>query len=165
MRPQIYLILILLVSFLSCSDDPDYPIVPEIKYESFFLYEAPNLYGDTILTGELKFTVLDGDGDIGYKDQDSLIAPSTYDTSKVYVTMYEKRDGVYDEIIENDTLNYHIPYLTSAGNNKSLKAEIVITFEYYLEPTLYDTIQYDFYVIDRAFNKSNIEHTYDVLLY
>ena len=56
---------------------------------------------------------------------------------------------------------YRIPYLERLGQNKILKGEITVTLLYnFYEPG--DTILYDFYVVDRATNESNIESTCEI---
>jgi len=148
--------------FQACTEEQEYPIIPEIKYNSFILYQKLNSYGDTILAGELKFTLTDGDGDIGLRTYDTL---PPYDTSKVYLKLFEMMNSTYVEVQSEDTLNFRIPYLTPVGKSKSLKAEIIIEFEYLREPQLYDTVKYDFHIIDRAFNKSNVESTPNIVFF
>jgi hypothetical protein len=157
---RIIFLLFVLFCLQSCTEKRDYPMIPEIEYDSFVLFEKVNSYGDTVLAGELKFTLTDGDGDVGLRTYDTL-PPD--DTSKVYLIFFEKTNNSYTEIYSEDTLNYRIPYLTPVGNNKNLKAEIIIDFDYFLEPQYYDTVKYDFYIVDRAFNKSNIESTPDFI--
>lgn len=153
---------LILIIISSCTKEQEYPIIPEIKFDSFSLYSKIRDIGDTVLAGELKFTITDGDGNIGYEVGDSFPG---FDTSKVYLNMYEKVNDEYIIVQADDSTNFQIPYITPAGKSKSLKAEILLEFEYFLEPSMYDTIKYDFYVIDRAYNMSNIESTPDIIFY
>ena len=54
-------------------------------------------------------------------------------------------------------LNYRIPFIPMRGRNQAMKGEIQVLFFYWDFP--WDTIQYSFYVIDRAGNKSNTAET------
>lgn len=157
---KLFIILLSALILIACTEEREYPIIPEIKYDSFALFQKINSYGDTVLAGELKFTLTDGDGDIGLRNYDTL-PPD--DTSKVYLRFFEKVNTDYELIYAEDTLNYRIPYLTPAGKSKSLKAEIVIDIEYFLEPLNYDTVKYEFFIVDRAFNQSNVESTPDIV--
>jgi hypothetical protein len=47
------------------------------------------------------------------------------------------------------------------GQDKTLKGEISVKIQYQVVPP-YDTIKYDFYVRDRAYNKSNVASTTDI---
>jgi hypothetical protein len=51
--------------------------------------------------------------------------------------------------------------LNRVGQNKTVKGEIKVQIYYFLAPP-YDTIRYDFYIVDRNGNKSNIESTTDI---
>ncbi|MCK4665037.1 MAG: hypothetical protein KAT68_19370 [Bacteroidales bacterium] len=157
---HISVLLIILISLLSCSKDPVYSNIPNIEYKDFYLYYDIDALGNKELYGELVFSLIDGNGDIGYEEYDTL---STNDTSKVYTKLYIKIDGEFQDTSLITTLNYRIPYITPEGKNKTLKAEVKRKFEY--SATFFgDTIKYEFYVIDRALNKSNIEQTPAIVL-
>jgi hypothetical protein len=51
--------------------------------------------------------------------------------------------------------------LDRVGQNKTVKGFIRIEMYFFVIPE-YDTIRYDFYIVDRALNKSNIESTSDI---
>ena len=66
----------------------------------------------------------------------------------------------------NDPLtpsSYRIPYMVRLGQNKILKGTISITF-LYLFYTKTDTISYDFFLMDRDMNSSNIETTAEIIV-
>ena len=61
-------------------------------------------------------------------------------------------------------LNYRIPNdprMKRDGQDKTLKGEISVEIQYQVVPP-YDTIKYEFYVRDRAYNKSNVASTTDI---
>jgi hypothetical protein len=51
--------------------------------------------------------------------------------------------------------------LVRIGQDKTIKGEIKLQVYYFVIPS-FDTIRYDFYIVDRAGNKSNVESTSDI---
>ncbi len=73
-----------------------------------------------------------------------------------------KSDDIYYPL--TDTLKYQIRYnekLDREGKNKTIKGEISLMIYYFITP-VHDTIRYDFYILDRAGNKSNTATTTDI---
>jgi hypothetical protein len=140
------------------------PDVPMVKFQSFILEEKSNPLGSNILTGTLTIYFEDGDGDIGfYASTDSLNLPDSL-RYNLFLTLHEKVDGVYREIdtSELDTKPfYRIPPLDREGQNKTLKGEIEVDIEYYTID--YDTLKYSFYIMDRAFNRSNTDTSMEIV--
>ena len=146
-----------LLAVTSCEPFEKVSEIPEVSFKSFELFEIDTL-GSHIKAGELVFSFIDGDADIG------LHSGNTEDTLNFFLVPYEKLDNVYEPIVDADTLKYGIrndEKLTRVGQNKTIKGEIKLQIYYFLTPP-YDTIRYDFYIIDRAGNKSNIESTTDI---
>jgi hypothetical protein len=131
--------------------------VPEITYKSFKLFEIDTL-SMVIKAGELKFNFIDGDADLGVSTQ------SSEDTLNFFLIPYQKLDGEYIAAEDMDTLKYRIrddEKLRREGQNKTIKGEIKLIIYYFVTPP-YDTIRYDFYIVDRAHHQSNIESTEDI---
>jgi hypothetical protein len=144
----------------SCRKPENYSEIPEIEYLSFFIRDTTDLLGNRGLVGELTFSFVDGDGDIGLRQPADTVDPEDPDYTDLFFTMYVMQNGVLTELDENDLqfpLNYRIPYLEPEGQDPSLKGEIKVEFLYLFFE--YDTIQYDFYIIDRALHESNVEST------
>ncbi|MDX2443808.1 MAG: hypothetical protein QNK30_08405 [Bacteroidales bacterium] len=144
----------------SCRKPENYSVIPEIEYMSFSIRDTTDLLGNKGLVGELKFSFVDGDGDIGLRQPADSVDPEDPDNTDLFFTMYVMKNGILTELDEDDLqfpLNYRIPYLEPEGQDPSLKGEIQVEFLYLLFE--YDTIQYDFYITDRALNESNIEST------
>lgn len=146
-----------------CPEIQTLPDTPKIEFESFTLSEKTDDLGNEILLGELVFLFEDGDGDIGMPESDS-IAPNDSSQYNLFLKLYKKINMQYIEVGRDELgapLFYRIPYIEPReGQNKTLQGNIKIDFEY---PTLdYDTIRYDFYMYDRARNKSNTESTTDI---
>jgi len=139
----------------SCSNDVEYPIIPEIEYEGFTKIWNPN----TMLyeRGVLKISFKDGDGDIGLRQQDT-VPPYDYN---LFVRYYEYQNGNSVRVIISDSneFNARIPMLTPISNNKAIKGEIEDTLYMYNYGGTFDTIMFDVYLVDRALHKSNTVST------
>lgn len=143
----------------SCRKIEHYPPEPQISYSGFLLRDSVDYLGNSILTGTLSFRFIDGDGDLGMPDLDSLVVGDST-TSNLFFTLYYLKDNTLIPADENDVktpLNYRIPYIKMIGRDKTMKGEIRVTFFYINFP--YDTIKYTFFVVDRAGNHSNTEET------
>ena len=133
--------------------------VPEIQFKSFTMFELDTL-DIRIKAGELVFNFIDGDADVGI-----IKGREGDDTLNLFLFPYSKLDGEYDSI---DAATYGRSYailndedLVRVGQNKTIKGEIKLQIYYFLDPP-YDTIRYDFFILDRAGHKSNIETTSDI---
>jgi hypothetical protein len=162
MKSLLSIIPVILVSaILSTSCEPFEKVseVPEIHFMRYTPYLADTL--DLIISaGELVFSFQDGNADFGL---DTINNPE--DTVNFFLNPYQKINGVYDSI---DADVYGRKYaihnherMGRTGQNKTIKGEIKLQIFYLLSPP-YDTIRYDFYIIDRAGNKSNVESTSDI---
>jgi hypothetical protein len=152
---------IFLACFLSCQKIESISEIPYIEFKSFDLKDTIDILGNEVKIGELVFKFEDGDGNIGVGQADSLYPDTT--NYNLFFTLFEKIDGQFQLVDEDDletSLNYRIPYIENVGQNKTLKGEIKVDFYYLL--MLYDTIKYEFYILDRADNKSNVETTREI---
>ncbi len=139
---------------------------PEIKFKSLEIEQ----FTDTFFryAGELVFSFVDGDGDIGLFEYDTLNADSSYKYN-LFLFPYSKIDTQYIEIdiskLETPPF-YRIWYdekMNRVSQNKTLKGDIKLDLQFPEErPYNSDTIRYEFYMIDRAGNKSNVEVTSDI---
>ena len=157
-----YLILTFLAIVVvdSCKKAETYPIIPEIKFESYLRLFNPTL--DVYDRGVLKISFTDGDGDIGLR-QDQTAPP--YDFN-FFIDYFEIQNGdtvqVFPTIIdpgtgEIDTLNFNqrIPYLTPLGSIKSIEGDIEDTLQAYNFNSTFDTIMFKAYIVDRMLHESN----------
>jgi hypothetical protein len=151
---------ILVFTAISCGKEEDFPVVPEIKYESFLRLYNPNsgLFERGVLT--ISFT--DGDGDIGLRPRDT-VPPYDYN---FFIDYYEIQFGdtvkvdIIDPIsLDTLTFNQRIPMLTPGGANKSIKGEIEDTLFIYNYSSPFDTIMFEMYIVDRALHQSNVIQT------
>jgi hypothetical protein len=136
--------------------------IPSISFTSFTIFDTTDILGNQSKGGKLSFFFEDGDGDIG------LNPPTGYqsDSTNLFLTLYRKIDGIMVPAETNDPLypsSYRIPYMVRLGQNKILRGTISVTFLYlFYSPT--DTIQYDFYIKDRALNESNVATTSEIII-
>jgi len=164
MKKHLLYIVVLVVAIIpvGCPNIETIPEIPAISFKSFTLARATDDLGNDILTGQLIFSFQDGDGDIGLNAPDSV---PEGDTSyfNLFFTLFEKTQGNYRMISNKDLpapLYYRIPYMEKEGNNKTLKGDIEVEFEYLTID--YDTIRYTFFLLDRAGHKSNVDTTTDI---
>ena len=156
-----YIFILILGLFSSCLKIEKYSDIPEIHYKDFQLQEAiDTLLGNIFYKGVLKFSIVDGDGNIGthyngvaYRDS---LWKYEYD---FFLTRYNKINGEYVEDTTQDN-NLYLPYIFIDGQNKLLMGEIIVEIDfYYLK---YDTISYEYFVVDRDDNQSNVDFTPDL---
>ncbi|MFH2141204.1 MAG: hypothetical protein ABIJ97_02185 [Bacteroidota bacterium] len=162
--PQILFFLFAVSFIIICCKKPvSYPETPSIKFETFEIRDSVDLLGNNLKYGMLKFSFIDGNGDIGLNPSDTF-AP--YDSSSIYsnnlfIELYEYKNGSFEIVDLEIPLYYRIkPRFESIGQNKVLKGFILTKMEYsdyFL--SLFDTIKYNFYIYDRALNKSNTGET------
>lgn len=158
------IVAILATMFAGCEKIQSYPATPEIDYKSFWLRDTV-LNDNTAKVGTLLFDFVDGDGDFGLFQPDS----GETDTTKLYnlyLTFYQK---INDEFVPDTSLLselsfpvYYFDAMSREGQVKALKGSVSLTLEYFI--IKYDTIKYDFYIIDRALNKSNVVTTPEIVL-
>lgn len=161
MRLTIIILLVLLIS-ISCKKYEEYPPEPVLEFTDFLILR------DTAgidQRGILKMTYTDGDGNIGLNDSDT-IAPYDYN---LFIKYFELQRGVFKEIFlitpnyindstviyDTATFNGRIPILTPAGKNKAIRGEIEDTLFINNPLSIYDTIKFEVYIVDRDLNKSN----------
>jgi hypothetical protein len=153
-------VLMSLILFSSCEPFEKVSEIPEVHFISYETYLIDTL-NFTIKTGELVFSFQDGNADFGIN---STIF-NTDDTINLYLIPFRKLDGAYDPIDEDlygrKYAIYNNEKLVRTGQNKTIKGEIKVRIFYFLDPP-YDTIRYDFYIVDRAGNESNVDTTPDI---
>jgi len=151
-----FAIVLLLTGVMSaCQKKEEYPVIPEIRFESLIrIYNHNTMVYDR---GVLKISFKDGDGDIGLSEND-VLPPYDYN---FFISFYELQFGDTVRVIVSDSneFNARIPVLTPDGINKSIKGEIEDTLFIYNYLSDFDTIRFDAYILDRALHKSNVVTT------
>ncbi len=154
-----------LVIFSACPNPQKYSEIPAIEFKQVILFDTIDdiTLQNPVKAYKLRFGLIDGDGDIGLHETDTI----GYDTDTAYVNNFL---SIFSEIKNGDTIvvdslyrySYRIPYIQPQGQNKTLIADIYIdfTFAYDRYNNLkYDSVMFEFFVIDTALNKSNIVKT------
>ena len=169
MIKRFYIVLLFIFSVLiACEKIQTVSPVPAIDFKEFTLVDVSDTSEFLNFEGELVFSFVDGDGDIGLYPYDLLNEDST-DKYNFFLLPYRKVDTQYIEI---DLDEYEVPpfyrilhneKMDRVGQNKTLKGDISLKIQYPEEkPYESNTIKYEFYIIDRAGNQSNTETTTDI---
>jgi hypothetical protein len=164
LRRIFYIMVIMALVLSGCPVPKTLPDVPRVEFKSFILDYKINALNQEILTGTLTFDFEDGDGDIGFEAyEDSINMPDTLKYN-LFLTLHERVNGKY-RVVDTSELGsppfYRIPPLDREGQNKTLKGEISVDIEYFTID--YDTLRYSFYLMDRAFHRSNVDTTNEII--
>lgn len=140
-------------TFLSCEKTESYSPIPEISFTKYRVYDTAYSSGFNQRNVAIFFKFVDGDGDIG---------DTTSGVNNLFFSRYEQRNGEFINVDSTlvDSIRYRIPFaeiMRREGQNKTLKGSIKIDVSELV--IKYDTIKYDFYITDRAGNKSNVAST------
>ncbi len=144
---------ILVFMATSCRKFEEYPPEPQIEFHNFVLLVNPTT--GKVEKGRLSISYLDGDGDIGL-DQSDTLSPYNISGDFYYnfvLRFYEKQHGQFVEI--PGFFSGRIPPLIPKDQKKSIKGIIEYDLDVVDESSLYDTIQFKVKLIDRALHISN----------
>ncbi len=145
-------------TFFTCKKQQIYPNKPKIDFQQIIVKDSVDLLNNKVRVFSIYFKIIDGDGDFGIKDKDSLVQfykDSTY-ANNFFATLFYLKKGVptlYNMVLP---LNGAIPYTPPVGLDKYFKALIIYNLSI---PDIPDTLKLKFYVIDRHLNKSNEQET------
>ena len=161
---HIFLLFLLISILTACPKPQSYPEDPQIQFEQVELKDSVDLLGNTNKVYRLKFGIIDGDGDIGLKESDTtgINASGKLYSNNLFTTLYEIINGDTIKIDSSKQRNFRVPYVQPQGQDPTLIADIFvnINFSYTGDGKLpYDSICFDFYIVDRKLNKSNIQTT------
>ena len=152
-------ILVAVMLLIACEEITTINPVPVIEFKEFTLKEGRDTMGNLVFEGRLLFNFSDDDGaDLGYTPYGDTIysiitIPYIKNPDKSYVE--SDFDTVGNYLIYDEDMN-----ISKVGQNKTLHGDIEITRYYFLIPA--DTIRYEFYIIDKDDNQSNVEVTSDI---
>lgn len=143
----------------SCLKKESFPNEPAIEFKDFKKIENNTGIDNK---GILKFSFTDGDGDLGLDDADTFY-PYNFSGPNFYnliVERYEKINGVM--VKDTFPTKARIPVIQSSGQNKGVKGDLEIEIFFNNPLSIYDTIQLETYILDRALHKSNIIKTPEI---
>jgi len=146
-----------------CRKIENYPDEPQISFTEVIVKDSTDVLENKIKHVTLNFRVIDGDGDIGLDEGDTL-GPFSRDSAYYYnlfIKEYEKIGNEFIEVEDNEfPRNYRIPDLTPEGQNKTLIANVSVEIEYGysdISPLRFTEFKYYFKLVDRSFNFSNTD--------
>jgi hypothetical protein len=137
----------------SCRKFEEYPFEPEIAFQDFGVF-IDSVSGEPY--GVLAVSYMDGDGDIGLEQHDTLppYQPGGEFYYNLIVLLFEQQ---YGEMIESQAdFSARIPPLIPKDETRSIKGVIEQIIPLHDPNSTFDTIQFQVQLIDRALNKSNI---------
>lgn len=154
--------LIFIAFFCACEIDSDkYQNTPKVEFLNSLDSIAHDPLGNLIKKIQIEFYLIDGDGDVGLYG--GMGYPYVGDSSWNYFSScYYIQNGeiLEDTLLIDSVRNFTIPFIETQGLDETLKANVFITYETLTASLFpYDSLLFSFYVVDRAFNKSNIEWT------
>lgn len=167
-----FLIVISLLSIIgACNpdDEPEYSPIPSLIFkEAVFNREDNNgLIEDSY---NVVFEYIDGDGDIGMREDEEFLPNSDSIKHVLFVDYFEQnKNGVFVRnacALGSDTATkkYRLPIITPPGNNKAIRGEIsvkVLPCPVPLDTT--KVIRFEMYIYDRALNRSNTVRSEDII--
>jgi len=142
--------IISLLSF-SCQKKEVYPLTPIIEFKDYSIIRRNGIDSNIVIS----FSFKDGDGDIGYSDDDKNMS--------VFVYYYKKKDGAF---CFSNNFNVKLPMILPDGVKRPIKGDIdyLINIYYDLSLSKNDTVYVEFYLQDRALNKSNLIASPEIVL-
>jgi len=149
---------IIALMVFSCDPPEVYPIIPQISFKEMKLLDGQDTLGNNVKRVILTMSVIDGDGNIGLPDGDTLPGFDTLGNKNLFIDLWNKKDSVFEKVELLAPNYYKTTFLTPVGQDKSLTADFEVTMDYYFFKD-YDTIKYTFYIYDRDLNRSNIGET------
>lgn len=153
------------IGIVGCQKPEVWSDIPEINYKDCEVKDSLDALSNSIKLCRLTIQVKDGDGDIGLDPADTTGIRSTDSLhhNDLFLTLFSKKNGIWSKVNLALAQNFRIPYVDQQGQNKSLKADIVVKLEYPVVVFKYDTIAYDVFIFDRALHKSNIIRTPEII--
>ncbi|HIE15377.1 MAG TPA: hypothetical protein EYP69_00455 [Bacteroidales bacterium] len=103
--------------FYGCNKPVKYSDIPAITFSKLLVTDTVDALDNTIVKGTLIFDFVDGDGDIGLQDGDTIPPYDSVYFYNLYITEYYV---VNDSFVEaNPVVPYHyrIPYIAATGQN------------------------------------------------
>jgi hypothetical protein len=154
--------LLAVMNLSSCREVTQYSEIPEISFKRIFTTDTVDILGNQVKKVKLTFSVIDGDGDVGLRESDTIAPYINEFQYNFYSLLFGKTNGIFEKS-ELPDANYRIPYV-EVEEGKSYKADIDVTFQYQIILIEFDSIRLDFFIYDRALNKSNIASTPVIIL-
>lgn len=141
----------------ACPNPQRYPIEPQISFKQIVLTDTIDLLGNPVKNYKLIFHLIDGDGDIGFLESDTVgfFAEDSVYKYNIFTEKYEIVNG--DTLLINDTLFYRTKFIQPIGQNKTLIADIQIDYDFTYKGDVlsHDSVFFVFKIVDRMQHWSN----------
>ncbi len=159
-----------------CVKPKEFPPEPYLEFRRNILGAQVGAGGDTTLTLAVEFYFQDGAGDIGRKDEEEKEPyVGEYFHNLHFRLMEVLADSTCRQVYQTDstgarypiTYDYHLHYIEPVNGNKSLRGTITWQVDDFASTAFFmkgKTVLYDFYLYDRALNKSNVVRTQAIRL-
>ncbi len=138
----------------SCKPPKVYPTIPSIEFKEMQMLNGHDTLGNPVKRVILTMSVIDGDGNIGLPDGDTLPGFDSLGNKNLFIDLWNKKDSAFEKVDLLAPNYYRTKFLVPQGQDKSLTADFEVTMDYYFFED-YDTIKYTFYIYDRDLNRSN----------
>ena len=143
--------------FFSCEKAKDVSPIPVITLYQINLIEAtaPEVIPSESKHLEILIDFIDGDGDISFYEHDTV--------KNIIYTLYKMENDTFKVVDLENPYHWTIPFYEPKGTNKVVQGKIKTKF-LYEDISRFDTIKFDCYIFDRAYNKSNIISTSTIIV-
>ena len=142
--------IILLSSILfACKKSEQFSDIPYLEFRRYQIKDSVDALGNLAKICELHLYFVDGDGDIGLFDEDTI---PPFDCN-LFVNYFEMQNDSLSQIDVSPPFHIRIPNLTPSGQNKSLKVNV--KYDVNITYRNSDTIKFDLKLFDRALNESD----------
>lgn len=175
-----FLIILLSVLVLnSCVQTPDYPVTPEIEFESITKFNKLTVdgFGEQTKIDSLVMRVKfkDGDGDLGITDAEIKANPKYKDFKNFLVDTYLKKNGNWVQLNLSPALgglmNFKFKPNQKVGpieGSIDYSAQFVYAFYKGYSPLFTpknDTLKFKIQIVDNAFHQSNVVETTPIVIF
>ena len=167
MKIYLFIIFASILLWFSCRKPEKYSNIPQISFIEIPVKDTI-IFSNHLKRHILTYSLIDGDGDIGFKEGDTL---TPFNINSAYynnliIDMYKIVDGYTIKVDTPEIRTYYrfrTKYIEPIGQNKTVKCTIYVNLDFDI-PSSWDSVRFDFYMYDRALNKSNVTTTGLVLL-
>lgn len=162
MKHQLILLSIISISailfFTQCKKPEKVSEIPQIKFVDVPVKDTLDSLGNHVRRATLIFTLIDGNGDIGLQDYDTVSPynPESKYYNNLFIDLYKKVQGQEVLIPLATPFYFRTKYIQPQGINKVLQCTLKVNMDFYI-PVNIDSCDFVFYMYDRALHQSNIE--------
>ncbi len=150
-------IVIINIFVLACGKpESNFSEIPEIKFKSGTLKQEKDKLGNTFNAYSIILTFTDGDNNVGLREKES--GKDKYINeykNNLWIHLYKQEDKKF---VKKDTKGHYdriVPFVEGTGSPKEQDGTIEFKLEIRKEEKG-SVLQFDFQLLDRKLNKSNI---------